>query len=41
VKRLNNSLADAGQARDWYRRAAGLGSVAAIYRLTELGLQDH
>jgi hypothetical protein len=41
VKRLNKSLADAGQARDWYRRAAGLGSVAAIYRLTELGLQDH
>jgi hypothetical protein len=41
VKRLNNSLADAGQARDWYRRAAGLGSVAAIYRLSELGLQDH
>jgi uncharacterized caspase-like protein len=37
----NNSLADAIQARDWYMRAAELGSVDAIYRISELDLQNH
>ncbi len=36
-----NSLADAIQARDWYMRAAELGSVDAIYRISELDLQNH
>jgi len=45
LKRLKvpgtHPLADAIQARDWYIRAAELGSVDAIYRLNELDLQTH
>ena len=37
---INNSLADAIQARDWYIKAAELGSVDAIYRINELDLQN-
>jgi hypothetical protein len=38
---VNNSLADLVQARDWYTRAAELGSVDAIYRLNELRFANH
>jgi hypothetical protein len=38
---VNNSLADAAQARDWYIKAAELGSIDAIYRINELDLQNH
>jgi len=37
---INNSLADPIQARDWYIKAAELGSVDAIYRINELDLQN-
>jgi len=44
LRRLNtvikNSFADAIQARDWYVRAAELGSVDAIYRMSELDSQN-
>jgi len=44
LRRLNtvikNSFADAIQARDWYIRAAELGSVDAIYRMSELDSQN-
>jgi hypothetical protein len=33
---INNSLADVAQARDWYIKAAELGSIDAIYRINEL-----
>jgi uncharacterized caspase-like protein len=38
---VNNALADAVQARDWYVKAAELGSIDAIYRINELDLQNH
>ncbi len=38
---VNNSLADAAQARDWYVKAAELGSIDAIYRINELDLKNH
>jgi hypothetical protein len=38
---VNNALADAVQARDWYIKAAELGSIDAIYRIKELDLQNH
>jgi len=37
----NNSFADAVQARDWYIKAAELGSIDAIYRINALNLQNH
>jgi hypothetical protein len=33
---VDNSLADAAQARDWYLKAAGLGSVDALDRISQL-----
>jgi Caspase domain len=45
LRRLNvtvkNALADPVQARDWYIKAAELGSIDAIYRINELDLQKH
>jgi len=38
---VNNFLADAAQARDWYVKAAELGSIDAVYRINELDLQNH
>jgi hypothetical protein len=46
LKRLNvrvlniNFYADAAQARDWYRKAAELGSADAVQRLRELTLSN-
>jgi Caspase domain len=37
---VNNSLADAGQARAWYVKAADAGSAEAIYRINELESQN-
>jgi hypothetical protein len=35
-----NFYADAAQARDWYRKAAELGSADAVQRLRELTLSN-
>jgi len=44
LKRLNisaiNFYADAAQARDWYRRAADLGSTEAVQRMKDLALSN-
>jgi hypothetical protein len=44
LRRLNavikDSFGDATQARDWYMRAAELGSVDAVYRMNELDFQN-
>ncbi len=44
LKRLNinaiNFYADATQARDWYRRAAELGSIDAVQRMRDLALSN-
>jgi TPR repeat protein len=36
---VNNSLADAAQAYDWYVKAAELGSTDAAERISELKLK--
>jgi TPR repeat protein len=43
LKRLGivNFQADPGQAKDWYRRAAQLGSTDASLRLEQLVQTDH
>jgi Caspase domain len=38
---VNNSLADAAQARDWYVKAAELGSADAVNRINEIDSQNH
>jgi hypothetical protein len=38
---VNNSLADAAQAHDWYVKAAELGSTEAKDRINELESQNH